>query len=60
MDGSFGWLRRALLARAAARVFAGKPPKRLSGPDDWIEGQDALSWRLPVRLYVNATGQHRL
>ena len=59
MDGSFGWLRRALLARAAARVFAGKPPKRLSGPDDWIEGQDALSW-LPVRLHVNATDQHRL
>ena len=37
-------MRRALLARAAARVFAGKPLKRLSGPDDWIEGQDALSW----------------
>lgn len=44
MDGSFGWLRCALLARAAARVFAGKPLKRLGGPDDWIDGQDALSW----------------
>lgn len=41
-EGRKVWLvAHALLAGAAARVFAGKP---LGGPNDWIDRQDAPSW----------------